>query len=230
MNRFGGYGKGNREDVLSASVRGCFSTPTGSMWTQVGVLSGHVGSPSYHETLHGAHRDCSIATKPACGAHESTFCAKEATFSAHECSFFAHETICVTQEPSRAAHEDTCAADEPACAACECSCAADEPACAACERSCAADEPACAACECSCAAVESTCVAHEGACAGNEAFVVTDAAFGGIGGHPRAKRSRSASRIRAARNVLSMKIRCYAPGAGSHAGSPPPGMRSTVFR
>jgi hypothetical protein len=32
------------------------------------------------------------------------------------------------------------------------------------------------------------------------------------------------------RQLMSMQARSHAPGAGSHAGSPPPGMRSTVFR
>jgi len=30
--------------------------------------------------------------------------------------------------------------------------------------------------------------------------------------------------------MISMKARSHAPGSGSHAGSPPPGVRSTVFR
>ena len=41
---------------------------------------------------------------------------------------------------------------------------------------------------------------------------------------------RSARRNCAQPSLTSMQARSHAPGAGSHAGSPPPGMRSTVFR
>jgi len=221
MNRFGGLGEGGRDGVISTLARSCRSRLTSSsIGLNTTLLCGHTGllgarqsRPAVHETSSSAHESSFVPKKHTFGASESTFAAHESTFGANESSFAAYESTIAAKESIFGAYESTFVPNEDTFATNEYSFVAHE----------------------------STFVSNECSFVANESFCASEGPFDAVEGHsPRRAaqssrgldeaRSRTVLRACVALFVHSLKVRSRVPTSRSHAKSPPPGMRSTVFR
>jgi hypothetical protein len=227
MNRFGGLIEGGCDGGMSTPARSCRSRLTGcSIARNVTLLCGNAGPVGPRQSHPAAHETFSATDESTVGAKETIFRANESSFvpvfnseADHETIFAAHESTFRTNECSFAPNESTFGANESIFAP---------------------NEGTFASHEYSFAAHESTFVPDESSLGANDSSRASEAMFHAVQGHcarratgsprgPYQPRRHAVLRFRIALPNPSMKVRSRVPTSRSHAKSPPPGMRSTVF-
>ena len=239
MKRLADIHNGERDGRHSVSVRDCRSGRAATMPDQAALLHGCGRNHGCDEAVgccivihrcgDAFQRSSDVFHRSACAIQHSSDASHRGARVVHRGSDAFHRSACAIQHNADASSPSACviqhssdASQHSACVVQHSSSASQHSACVFHLRSDVFHRSACAF-------DHSTDVLHHRTCASHHSADVSH--LSRLAGSPDAIRElmRSNPGLHPG-YVVSMTARSHPPGSGSHAGSPPPGMRSTVFR